>query len=88
MNLSIGGVREEYKSVEAMRAFSMLHHSTGAVGISLFNYGLRDDISLREIGEPSTIERRDKLYIVDNPIVIDTVMFHAIPDGSFRCPWA
>ena len=86
MNLSVGGVREEYKTVEAMRAFSMLHHSAGADGIYLFNYGLRDDIGLGEIGEPSIIEHRNKLYIVDNPIVIDTVMFHSIPDELIPLP--
>ena len=86
INMSVAGVRKEYNTVEALRAFAMLHRSAGADGIYLFNYGLREDLGLTEIGEPSTIEKRDKRYIVDNPIVIDTVMFHAIPEELIPLP--
>ena len=85
-NMMIGGIREEYKTIEALRAFSMLHHSAGADGIYLFNYGLPDPTVLGEIGEPEIIGERDKLYVADHPIVIDTVMFSSIPDELIPLP--
>ena len=85
-NMMIGGVRQEYKTIEALRAFSMLHHSAGADGIYLFNYGHPDPAVLGEIGQPDIIEERDKLYVADPPIVIDTVMFSSIPDELIPLP--
>ncbi len=65
---------------EALRAFAMQHLRDGAHGVYLFNFFIqpfmRDYVALfgadrygwdalREIGELETLEKRDKLYLID-----------------------